>query len=77
MKILDTKAGAAIGIGLTAILAIYLFKKTISDGAAAAAQSINPVNKDNIFSSGVNSVGAILTDDENFTLGGWVYDKTH
>jgi len=77
MNILDTKAGAAIGIGLTAILAIYLFKKTISDGATAAAQSINPVNKDNIFSSGVNSVGVILTDDENFTLGGWVYDKTH
>ncbi|MBL0709825.1 MAG: hypothetical protein JJV99_02240 [Colwellia sp.] len=70
MNILDTKAGAAIGIGLTAILAIYLFKKTISDGATAAAQSINPVNKDNIFASGVNAVGEVLTGDDNFKLGG-------
>jgi len=78
MKILlDTKAGAAIGLGLTAILAIYLFKKNIADGAAAAAQSINPVNDENIFNQGVLAVGQKITGNQNWTLGGWIYDETH
>lgn len=77
MKILDTKAGAAIGLGLTAVLALYLFKKSIAESAAAAGQAINPVNQDNIFYTGVNNVGEVLTGDENFNLGGWIYDKTH
>lgn len=76
-NVLDTKAGAAIGLGLTAILAVYLFKKSVSDGVAAAGQSINPVNPNNIFYSGVNHIGEVLTGDENFTLGGWIYDKTN
>lgn len=43
--------------------------------AAAVGNAINPVNDENVFYSGVNSVGGSLTGDKYFTLGGWIYEK--
>jgi len=73
-KLLDTKASAALVMGAVVIGAIYLFKKDISNGVAAAGDAITPTNPDNIFASGVDAVGEVLTGDDNFTLGGWIYD---
>ena len=77
MNILDTKTGFAVGLGLSVILAIYLFKDSIANGAAAAGQSINPVNPNNVFADGVDAVGEVLTGNEHFKLGGWIYDKVN
>lgn len=77
MNILDTKAGAAVGLGLTAILAIYLFKNSVKESVNDAAYSIAPTNPNNIFSEGVDSVGAMISGNQNFSLGGWIYDITH
>jgi hypothetical protein len=40
-------------------------------------QSINPANPENVINGGFNRVTQWLTGDEDFSLGGWVYDVTH
>lgn len=77
MKFFDTKSGMVLTIGAVGAIAIYFLKKDINNAAAAAGQSINPVNPNNIFASGVNNVGEVLTGNENFNLGSWIYDITH
>lgn len=47
------------------------------DAAGEALQAVNPTNRDNIFYSGVNSVGAAVSGDKDWSLGGWIYDITH
>jgi len=74
MNILNTKAGAVLALGVVAGIGVFMLKRTISDGAAAAAQSINPVNNDNIFNQGVAAVGQKISGNENWSLGGWIYD---
>ncbi len=61
-------AGAAIIGGW------YLKKKSVE-----VLHEVSPLNHDNVFSSGVNDVGAVLTGVQpgDFSLGSWVYDITH
>lgn len=42
-----------------------------------AAKAVNPANPDNVINGGFNRVTQWLTGNENFTLGGFVYDFTH
>ena len=42
--------------------------------ATAAVTAINPANPDNIFNSGVNSLGQQISGNNNWSLGGWIYD---
>lgn len=70
LKVLDTKAGMIIAIGAVGFVALYLVKGEVEDGLNA----ISPTNPDNIFAQGVDSVGAIFSGDENWSLGGWLYD---
>jgi hypothetical protein len=37
--------------------------------------ALNPASDKNLAYSGVNGVGAKITGDENFTFGGWIYEK--
>jgi hypothetical protein len=61
------------------VLAIVLYKAVpkLADAAAGAANAVNPLNHDNVFAGGVNNVGAAVSGDPGWTLGGWVYDVTH
>lgn len=77
IKVLDSKVGMVIAIGAIGAVALYVADKKISAGASAVGSAIDPTNNDNIFASGVNNVGAILTGDERFSLGGWIYDKVN
>lgn len=43
----------------------------------AAANAVNPVNHDNVFSSGVNDIGSAVSGDDSFSLGAKIYDWTH
>ena len=63
-------------VGLGA-LGVYLISRIAAQQAAKAAQAVSPLNRDNIFYSGVNGVGAVVSGDEHFTLGGAVYDWFH
>lgn len=47
------------------------------DGVKAVGNAVNPVNHDNVFASGVNSVGGAITGESGFSLGGWLWDATH
>lgn len=72
-KIVTSNTGAVIAIAVIGAAALYYTSKKAVD----VGQAINPVNDDNIFASGVDAVGAKLSGNENWTLGGWIYDITH
>lgn len=38
---------------------------------------VNPVSPDNFINRGVNSIGRAVSNDQSWTLGGWLYDITH
>lgn len=61
--------------GLTGVAIFLLYKA--KGGASAALDAVNPNSRSNVVYGGVNSVGATLTGDQNFTLGGAVYDWWH
>lgn len=66
-----------IGIGGAYVLGKVIVKDAageVGNAASKVGQAINPVNPDNIFYRGVNSVGAALTGRDNFNLGSWTYD---
>ena len=76
-KFANTTAGqvtiiAAVGVGV-----LYFAERKARKVASDVGQAINPVNNDNIFAAGVDSVGAKLTGDDNFKLGAWIYDLFH
>ena len=67
---------AAAGVGL----ALYLGRKAAAEAvevAESAVEAITPTNPENIFYSGVSSVGEAITGDENWTLGSAIYDMLH
>ncbi len=68
------KYGTLIALGAGVVLVIGYFAKK---AAVATANAINPVNHDNVFSTSVNSIGGALTNDNNWTLGGQIYDWIH
>lgn len=49
----------------------------IADGYNSIPNAIKPSSPDNIANQATNKIGAALTGDKNFTLGGWIYDVTH
>lgn len=64
--------------GTGAIILLYVLgKREASKTAIAVGEAVNPVSDQNVFYRGVNAVGATLTSDENFNLGGWIYDKVN
>lgn len=54
----------------------YAAKKA-GEAAAKAGNAINPINNDNVFNRGFESVGQYITGDKNWTLGGSIYDWLH
>lgn len=84
MKITQTQV--TLGLGIVGLLAVYFVGRKAVQGAATAANAINPLNQNNMFSSAANAVGGTLVTDPNgpgknadgsWTLGGWLYDVTH
>lgn len=53
-------------------VAFYLLYKK-----AQATGALDPTNPNNLAYSQVNSIGAKLTGDPNFSFGTWLYDATH
>jgi len=41
------------------------------------SKDLNPASNENIINKGVSSVGASISGNENWSLGGWIYDITH
>lgn len=72
-----------VALAVVTIGGIVIARKAAKAGAAAidlaksGAWAVTPWNQDNVIYGGVNSAGAAVTGDSNFTLGGWIYDVTH
>lgn len=65
------------GVGAAVLIGVYIAGKKAADTAKDALNAVNPFNHDNVFATGVNKIGATITGDTNFTLGGAIYDWTH
>lgn len=67
-----------IGIGAGLLVIAYVLLKKTGGAAAAVAEkvgaAVNPANPDNIVNQGVTSVGKAVTGNDNWTLGGWLYE---
>ena len=70
MNFLDTKSGAVVTIGLILGVGFVAFSGRIG-------RAINPTSRDNIFYQGTNDVGSILTQNDDFDLGSWIYDQVN
>lgn len=66
-----------LGVGVVVLGAVYFAGKKLLDAGAKAANAVNPLNHDNVFATSVNDVGASVTGDKDFTLGGAIYDLFH
>lgn len=67
MKLIEIEI--AIGLAVAGLVAFYFWR--------LPAGTFNPASPNNVVNSTVNSVGAAVTGDQYFTLGGWIYDMTH
>lgn len=60
-----------------AVIGLWYLKGRAARAISEAGQAINPTNNQNVFYRGVNGVGEAVTGDDDFSLGGWIYDKVH
>lgn len=51
--------------------------KAVGEAVDEIGNAVDPTNQDNIFNRGANEVGSVLTGDDNFNLGSWLYDQLH
>jgi hypothetical protein len=75
MQFANTKVGMVVALSAIAGLAVYVAGKQVVETVGDVGNAINPINNDNVFAVGVDSVGAKLTGNADFKLGVWVYDK--
>jgi hypothetical protein len=74
----------AVTYGILAVIGIaalyFLGKKLISaagSGVAAVGTALNPTSDQNLAYKGVNAVGAAVSGDQSWSLGGFIYDLVH
>ncbi|MDT0603483.1 hypothetical protein [Thalassotalea castellviae] len=73
-QLLNTKSGMIITAAGVGAIVLYFAEKKLRAAAGEVGQAVNPLNNDNIFASGVNSVGASITGNQNWSLGGSIYE---
>lgn len=49
----------------------------IAGAYEAVPESVKPSSENNIIYKGLGGIGATISGDKNWTLGGWIYDITH
>ena len=72
-RLINANTVTVLTIALTGVAVYYFAKKEAGD----ALNAVNPTSQDNIFYGGANSVGAIISGNDEFNLGRWIYDITH
>jgi hypothetical protein len=78
---LNSKAGMTtagiVVVAMVGYLIVRALGKKAGEAVAAVGQAVNPTSDQNLAYQGVNSVGRVLTGDQSFSLGSWLYDLTH
>lgn len=73
---LSTKKAADLGQSIGAG-AVDLVGGVLTGAVNAIPAPINPTSTENVVYGGVNAVGGWMTRDDNWTLGGQIYDWTN
>ena len=55
----------------------FVYGRRLREEAASVINVVNPASEDNFMFRSVNTVGELFTDDEDFTLAGWLWKLTH
>lgn len=66
-----------VGVGLVAAVAIVIGAVKGKKIVGEVANAVNPFNDENIFYEGANAAGAAITGEKEFSLGAWIWEKTH
>lgn len=66
--------GAVVGIAGGIVTASG---ELVVNGYNALPNEIKPTSSENYAYTTTNKIGASITGDKNFNLGGWIYDITH
>lgn len=67
----------ALIIGGVVLVLGYLAVKKTAETLDKVGEAFNPFNSQNIFYRGTNEVGAVITGDDSFNLGSWMWDALH
>jgi hypothetical protein len=80
VKIGATGVLALAGVGLAGLI-VWRVYRTGGQVAEAAAElvteDLNPASPDNLVNRGLSAIGAAITGEPEWSLGGQVYDWTH
>ncbi len=80
-NLLNTKAAytaaGVLALGLVVYLAVRALAGKASEAAAAVGNAVNPASDQNLANRAVTATGRVLTGDQSFSLGSWLYDLTH
>lgn len=73
---------AVLAVAAVAAVGVIVWRGSKIAGQAVdtiteAADKVNPANPDNVVNQAVTGIGKTVTGNENWTLGGWIYDMTH
>lgn len=73
---------AAAGIGIAYVSyrsyqGVKVAAEKAKEVAGNVGTAINPADENNLINRGVNALGAKITGDEHWTLGGAIYDLLH
>lgn len=74
MKITDRQL--LIVLGALAALGYFAYR-TGKRAVNETLNAVNPVSDDNLAYRGVNAIGGVLTQDEEFNLGRWLWEITN
>ncbi len=55
----------------------YRAGAALAEGATDALRYVNPASTDNVVYRTVNGVGGLVTGNDDFSLGAWLYNATH
>lgn len=80
LELSATAVLALAGVAVAGVLAwrAYTTGREVAELAGEViARDLNPASSDNLVNRAVTGVGATLTGDPNWTLGGAIFDLTH
>lgn len=77
---LNIDASAVLVLAALAAVGVVAYKfwpENVKDKLAAAKDALDPTSTNNLAYKAANAVGELATGDTDFSLGGWIYGKTH
>lgn len=71
---LASPTGTVLVVGVLGVVVLSVAAYSAKNVAQVAVSAVNPANNDNIFASGVDSIGRSLSGNDKWRLGFWLDD---